>query len=84
MSATLSPDGRYVASFSFGAGGRQDVVLRAVETGAAQRSFDIVSVPLMLGFTPTGDALTFLESRKGPRRSGISPWTAARHNSCWT
>jgi len=38
MSATLSPDGRYVASFSFGAGGRQDVVLRAVETGAAQRS----------------------------------------------
>ncbi len=65
MSATLSPDGRYVASFSFGAGGRQDVVLRAVETGAAQRSFDIVSVPLMLGFTSTGDALTFLESRKG-------------------
>jgi hypothetical protein len=29
------------------------------------RRFDIVNIPVLIGFSPTGDALTYLESRKG-------------------
>jgi serine/threonine protein kinase/Tol biopolymer transport system component len=60
-SDALSQDGRWVATFSIQ---NNRVVTFEVANGNPGGSFDILSVPFRVQFTPRGDALTFLESRR--------------------
>lgn len=60
-SDALSQDGRWVAAFSFQ---NARVVVFDIANGKAGGAFDILSVPFRVQFTPRGDALTFLESRR--------------------
>jgi len=59
----VSPDGRRLAAFttkpSF------QVAVMTLADPSDLRGFDIVSLPLMVAFSPRSKALTFLESRTG-------------------
>jgi serine/threonine protein kinase len=64
IETVISPDGRFVA----GMGPVRPGVIAVLPLDGVEpsRGFNIVSLPVMIRFSPRGDALTFLESRKGP------------------
>jgi Tol biopolymer transport system component len=62
-SYAVSPDGRQVATFTT-PGGPWRVALLELNGSLMTLPFDILSLPFKVQFTPRGDALTFLESRK--------------------
>jgi Tol biopolymer transport system component len=73
--ATFSPDGRLVAGLALLASKRVwGIAVRSIDGSEPERGFDIASVPVMIQFTPRGDALTFLESRNGPQTLKTQPF----------
>jgi Tol biopolymer transport system component len=63
-SYALSLDSRQAATLTTAVGGRWRVALLELNGSPMTRAFDILSLPFKVQFTPRGDALTFLESRK--------------------
>lgn len=59
----VSPDGRRLAAFTTKPSNQVAVMTLAYPSDL--RGFDIVSLPLMVAFSPRANALTFLESRTG-------------------
>jgi Tol biopolymer transport system component len=64
LAVAASPDGRTVATMSVGKSPGAIGVADLDGRGEISR-FDILNAPVMVTWTPTSDALTFLESRKG-------------------
>jgi serine/threonine protein kinase len=63
---TFSPDGRHLAGLMLL--NQQSVVALIPTDGTPpERGLNILSIPVILGWTPAGDAVTFLESRRGPQ-----------------
>jgi serine/threonine protein kinase len=70
----VSPDGRFITGIAtLTATSPFVVAVWPIDATEPRRTFDIVSIPTMLTFTPRGDALTFLESRKGPQALWTQP-----------
>jgi eukaryotic-like serine/threonine-protein kinase len=68
---TISPDGRYVAGLMKPENETVFVGVAAVDGSREMKRFDILSIPIMIRWSPRGDSLTYLESRRGPQ----SLWT---------
>ena len=66
-SDSVSPDGRYAASFTLEIEGRFLIGMIPIDGAPPTRGFEIFNIPVMTSWTAGGDALTFLESRKGPQ-----------------
>jgi serine/threonine protein kinase len=63
----ISPDGRLASGIArLPPNPSYVVAVVPIDGPGLERGFDIVSLPPMIQFTAGGDALTFLESRKGP------------------
>ncbi|HXI30846.1 MAG TPA: protein kinase, partial [Vicinamibacterales bacterium] len=60
----LSPDGRSIVSAMRLPSGEWGVGLRPLDGGAATGGYDILNVPFVVRWTPRGDALTYIETRR--------------------
>jgi WD40 repeat protein len=61
----IAPDGQQVASL-FRVESKWVVALQTLDGATPTRGFDILSSPMLMQFTPSGDALTFVDFRKPP------------------
>ncbi len=66
-SDSVSPDGRYAASFTLEIDGRFLIGIIPIDGSPPTRGFQVFNIPVMTSWMPDGAALTFLESRKGPQ-----------------
>ena len=67
MFAPATPDGRFAIGIGAIHPGEPSVIAVLPLDGVGPlRGFNILNLPIMVEFSPRGDALTFLESRNGP------------------
>ncbi|CAN5734821.1 hypothetical protein BH18ACI5_BH18ACI5_06870 [soil metagenome] len=71
FAGTFSPDSRYLIALSDAIRNTFLITLLPSDGSPPTQAYDIFSFPWLVQLTPAGDALTFLESRRGPQ----SLWT---------